>query len=388
MPTVSESQLVDLTRDLVSFPSENPPGNEGPVGEFLVQRLEQSPVPFDIAVQEVEPDRSNLVARAGDPARGTLLLTGHVDVVPAVTENWTGDPYELERLDSRIVGRGVADMKGALAAKILATESYLQENPAPGEVVLAFVVGEETTGFGSEMLVDEGITADAAILGEPTDLHVGIAQKGVVRYDVTIRGKSTHSARPDRGTSAIEGLRILLNRLHELDKSIRQETHPLLSPGSVSVTEIDSGIAPNVIPDLAELTIDWRTVPGTDFQATSDFDTALDDVVDGVLSSCHGLAIDYERWIFARATEISREGHIVSAITDAAGDVGVESDVTGFDASTDARHFVHRGDIPTVLFGPGTVENDAHAVDESISITDLVTTANVYLKTLENFHES
>lgn len=388
MPSVSESQLVDLTRDLISFPSENPPGNEGPIADFLVQRLERSPVAFDVSVQEIESGRPNVVARAGEPARGTLLLTGHVDVVPAVGENWTGDPYELQRVDDRIVGRGVSDMKGALAAKLLAAETYLQEHSDPGEVVLAFVVGEETTGFGSKALVDDGIDADAAILGEPTDLNVGIAQKGVVRYDVTISGRSAHSARPDKGASAVDGLRVLLEQCHELEQSIREEVHPLLSSGSVSVTEVNAGIAPNVIPDEVELSIDWRTVPGTAFRTASDFDGKLADIAETIERECPDLTVEYDRWIFARATEIPSDAAVVSALTGAVENVGVDSDVTGFDATTDARHFIHRGNIPTVLFGPGTVESDAHTVDESISVDDLVTTANVYRRTLERFYES
>lgn len=154
------------------------------------------------------------------------------------------------------------------------------------------------------------------------------------------------------------------------------------------MTEVDAGIAPNVIPDEVALTIDWRTVPGTAFQTASDFGSELADIAETVECECRDLTVEYSRWIFARATEISSDVHEGSAITEAVEDVGVESNVTGFDASTDARHFVHWGDIPTVLFGPGTVENDAHVVDESISVDDLVKTANVYCKTLEKSYES
>lgn len=388
MGTVDERQVVDLTSALVALPSENPPGDEKAVIDYLVDRLDRSPVPFEVTLQEVEEDRPNLIARAGDPSRGTLLLTGHVDVVPASGEGWTGDPYEPRRVDGRIVGRGVSDMKGALAAKLLAAETYLTETEDPGEVVLAFVVGEETTGFGSKALVDDGIDADGAILGEPTDLEVCVAQKGTVRYEVTVHGRSAHSARPEEGASAVEGLRVLLAACKDLDSRVRREEHRLLSPGSVTVTEVNGGTAPNVVPDRVTLTIDWRTVPGSEFEEPADFDAELSAMAERVHRECPGLTVEYDRWLFARATEVPADSRVASAISAATANAGLDSNHTGFDATTDARHFVHRADVPTVLFGPGSIETDAHTVDESISVDDLVATVDVYRNAIERFHDT
>lgn len=116
------SEIVTLTRELVERESENPPGNEQAVAEYLKQRLESSPVSFTIEVNEVSPGRPNVIARGGNPAKGTVLLTGHTDVVPAEPTNWSHNPYELRVGNDRVIGRGTSDMKGALAAKILATE--------------------------------------------------------------------------------------------------------------------------------------------------------------------------------------------------------------------------------------------------------------------------
>lgn len=192
MTRVDGNGLNALIQDLVEIPSENPPGNERRIAEFLADRLADSPVDFTVEVDPVEEDRPNVVARAGDPAAGTLLLAGHTDVVPADADDWGGDPYDLRCEDGRLVGRGTADMKGALAAKIVGTEAYFQAGGS-GEVVLAFVVGEENGGVGTADLVESEIDADGAIIGEPTDMTVAIAEKGVARFTISTYGENAHS---------------------------------------------------------------------------------------------------------------------------------------------------------------------------------------------------
>jgi len=379
MTTITRSALVELTADLVSYPSINPPGNEGEIGAYVVDWLESSAIPFEIDVQELEPGRSNVVARAGDPEKGSLLLTGHMDVVSANADQWTGDPFELRRDDTRIVGRGVTDMKGALAAKLLAAESYIATEDS-GEVVIAFVVGEETTGFGTKALVESGLNVDAALLGEPSDLQPSIAQKGTVRYDVTVRGRSCHSGRPDKGINAIEGARHVLDNLHAFDQEIRRFENPLLSPGSVSVTEIKGGSSHNVIPDTVTLTVDCRILPGSG-ETPASFDRKMGRWISGAFEEG---SVEYDRWSFSPPAETSPDESVVDAVLSAATDVGHDCELTGFNATTDARHFIHDG-VPAVVVGPGSIESDAHTVDESVAVGDLVTTAQIYRQTLERF---
>jgi acetylornithine deacetylase/succinyl-diaminopimelate desuccinylase-like protein len=164
-------------------------------------------------------------------------------------------------------------MKGAVAAKILAAEANLDSEDV-GEVVLAFVVGEESTGFGTKALVKCGVDADAVVLTEPTDLQPCVAQKGTVRYDVTVRGEEVTPA-DDKGVNAIDGMWRALNRLPEFDRAIREVEHPLLTPGSVTVTQIDGGIAHNVVPDAATTTVNCRILPGSN-ETPASFDRKMD----------------------------------------------------------------------------------------------------------------
>lgn len=379
-PRIDVSSLVDLTTELVARPSENPPGNERAVAETVFDRLEASPVDFDVDVREVLPGRPNVVARAGDPSRGSVLLTGHVDVVPAESPDWSGDPYSPRERDGEIVGRGAADMKGGLAAMLLAAESYLSDAEAPGEAVLGFVVDEEHKGRGTQALVEDGLDVDAAIVGEPTALDVCVAQKGAVRYRLSIDGESAHSGTPDQGVDAIRAAGALLEALEGFDEQLRAETSAdFLDPETLTVTEITGGSAPNVVPGHAELEIDWRFHPGD--QRPDRFDDAIDRLV-AETDLDPNVDVAWERTVFARAGKVADDTPIVDTLVDAAAECGVESDLIGFNGGTDARFLIHDASVPTVLLGPGD-QSVAHSAEEHVSVESLTAAARIYRSVLD-----
>ncbi|MFC4540581.1 M20 family metallopeptidase [Halosolutus amylolyticus] len=377
----SRDEVVDLAAALVGQPSENPPGNEAPVATVLEERFRSSPIDYEVTVTDVEPGRPNVVARAGDPDGGSVLLTGHTDVVPASRDDWNGDPFEPRIVDDRLIGRGTADMKGAIAAQIVAAEAYAADDPA-GEVVLAFAVDEERDGAGTNALVDAGIDADVAILGEPTELDVCTAQKGSVWYRIEIRGERAHAGTPDRATSAATGLGRLLGAIDDLDADRRENTaHDLLSPETVTVTEVESGSAPNVVPGEAVVTVDWRLLPGEN--GTGDPDSVLSDFLSAV-ASARGLDVTFERIASGRPAEVDPETKPVRVLRRAATEITDRGAVGGFDAWTDLPVLAIDGSIPTVLFGPGSI-TDAHTVEESVPISELHDAARVYRSFLDRW---
>ena len=372
--------VVTATTELVSRASENPPGEEQAVATWLVDRLDDSPVPFTVESEPVAPDQPNVVARTGDPERGSVLLTGHTDVVPANADDWTTDPYEPTVRDGRLYGRGTADMKGAIGAMIVATERYCKRTDAPGEVVLGFVVDEEHGGAGMQAFVDNGLEADVAVVGEPTDLDVCTAIKGVARYEAVVEGESCHSGQPDEGRDAIRGLRELIARVEALDDELESTSHSVLAHEDVTVTEVTGGLAPNVVAGSATATIDWRCLPGETEPGP------LDDRIHGALADLRvdgaALSVALDRTVFARAGETDPNHRIVTATLDAAHERGIDAEVIGFDAATDARFLIHDAEIPTVHFGPGSLTEDAHTVDESVAVADLVAATAVYEEVL------
>jgi len=379
-------RLVSLTKELVDRPSENPPGQEEDVAVFIEDYLTTSDVPFDVELDYLEPGRPNIIARVGDPTQGSFLFTGHLDVVPADAEGWDTPPFNLQIENDRLVGRGVADMKAAVAAMILAAERYWMTEQPTGELVLAFVMGEETGGIGSEGLVANGIKADGAILGEPTDLALCIAQKGVLRYTVTVEGVSSHASVPEQGVNAVQGIRHIIDSLEQFDTQQRnQTTHELLSPECVTPTLIEGGTKANVVPRTATLHLDWRILPGK--RAVDDYNELLTEVLDKALMGTPYEA-SWNRYRVIEGLEIPQSTPIVEAVSAAANDVNLPVTLLGFNAATDARYFIHSANIPTLLFGPGSIERDAHTVNESISIDDLETAYDVYFHTLHRFFDT
>lgn len=383
MSTESRERVLAAASALVSHASENPPGHEHRVAEWLESRLNESPVPFTVETNEVLPDRPNIIARAGNPKYGSVLLTGHIDVVPADEAGWTTNPYKPTVRNGLLFGRGTADMKGAIAAMIVATEQYFTHTESPGEVILAFVVDEEHGGRGMQALVEDGIAADVAIVGEPTDMNVCTAIKGVARYEVVIHGESCHSGQPDEGRDSIRGLSELLNRVQALDTELESTSHPVLAHEDVTVTQVSGGLAPNVVANRAEATIDWRFLPGP--TNPDPFDKRMQDTLANLTVDGKTLDLDLDRTVFARAAETDSGHSLVETIIDAAHENGIdEAEVVGFNAATDARFLIHDVEIPTVHFGPGSITEDAHTVDESVAIADLVATVDIYESVLKH----
>lgn len=379
MTHTDRDTLIDTTTELVNRPSVNPGGTEAAVVDYLLKRLDASFAPFDVETTEVFPDRSNVVARAGDDERGSILLTGHMDVVPADESRWSGDPFSLRHEGNKLVGRGVTDMKGALAAQLVAAETYLDSADAPGEVVLAFVVDEENGGTGTERFVETPPNVDCAVIGEPTSLNVCTAQYGCARYHIHATGQSGHAGRPEQGRNPIYAVPRIITALRRLDEMMDEYEHGLLSPGSVTPTKLRSSIAHNVVPDDASITIDWRFPPGVS-DSPSWFDTRLTEALpDDAYST------EAERYNYYPAIETDRDADIVDVLLRAASEAGRRAEVAGFHAGSDARYLVPVADIPTVLFGPGSIEADAHTVDESVSVETLHTAAETYYVALNTF---
>lgn len=237
-----ESQPLELTRRLVSFESENPPGKEKEVLEFLYDLLKGWG--FDTKLVYTYSGRANLIASFKCGRGGKkLLFNGHLDVVPAGDRSrWSRQPFSAEVHENHLYGRGSADMKGGVAAMLYAVRLVRKTGIDLGdaEVIFHLVSDEESGGSqGAGFLVDQGLGgADAAIVPEPTNLEVVVAEKGTYWVRVNVRGKSAHGATPQLGVNAIEKMAMLLPRLIAMDLST---SHPLLGQPTLNLGLINGG---------------------------------------------------------------------------------------------------------------------------------------------------
>ena len=232
----ADSPLLTLHKSLVDIPSIS--GSEGNVSAFLEGYLRERS--FTVLVQPVEDGRDNIYAYLGDSKQARVLVTSHIDTVPPF--------FPYERRGDEIWGRGSVDAKGSVATQIIALEELVRAGEArEGDVSLLFVVGEENSGAGMKAANDLGLSWEAVIFGEPTELKLGRGHKGTLGFNITAHGKAGHSGYPEAGRSAID---ILVRGLTALT-----ELHLPHSEGygqtTANVGLIEGGVAPNVIAEKA-----------------------------------------------------------------------------------------------------------------------------------------
>lgn len=318
------------------------------------------------------PDRANLVARlSGRGERGALMLSGHLDTVPVNEPAWSVPAREGLIRDGLLYGRGALDMKGAVAAMVVAFERLCASAEVPaGDVVLALTAGEEVDSAGASALCASGLLAgvETTLIGEPTDLGVGIGHRGALWVRVEAGGSAAHGSQPDAGINAV---RALLDWLHPIS-SIETLAEGSSSPhetGSVSINVIEGGQAPNVIPDKAYALLDFRTVAGDDTAALL-----------GALRR-RGEGVELTVLRDASPIAIDAEDPLAAAALAAVEECGLHPRVRRMPYLTDGSVFATQLGVRAVIVGPGS-ETGAHIDDESVGVSDLAAAARIYESTV------
>jgi acetylornithine deacetylase/succinyl-diaminopimelate desuccinylase-like protein len=199
---IDREDLVAFTQALIREPSINPPGAEGAVAHILAGYLQA--LGIEVCPYEVEADRPNVIATWRGGPGPTLLLNGHLDVVPPAT-GWTWDPFGGEVEDGLIYGRGAADTKGGLAAIAVALRSLRRQGFSPyGTIVFTAVVDEEVGQIGTRDLQTLGMKADFGLVAEPKGLLPMIAHKGRIIVEIRVEGRTAHASLWEQGDNAID----------------------------------------------------------------------------------------------------------------------------------------------------------------------------------------
>jgi succinyl-diaminopimelate desuccinylase len=377
---VTEAEAGELLAELVRRDSTNPPGRERACAEFIHGWLADAGVEADL-VAEPFPDRPQVVAEVGDgdPEAGTLVLNGHVDVVPpGPAEDWSRDPFGGEIADGKVYGRGASDMKSGLAATMLAARAAADSDAVDGRLLLQFAVGEEMAEPGTRTLV-EGLDADYGIVLEPTELVVDTAAKGLAWYEVDVRGESCHASRPSVGRNALDGLLAAESALSAYRAEIADRTHDLLGESLCTPTVARAGEKENVVPSSATLTLDRRFLPS---ESPAELDREVDAAFDGVRE--RGFDVDVERTRTYEAAEIPTDAPVAEAVRRHAADVaGVDTAPHGKVAATDQRNLVNDAGVPTVVWGPGTPAQ-SHTADEWARTDLLVDAVEVLCRVVDD----
>jgi acetylornithine deacetylase/succinyl-diaminopimelate desuccinylase family protein len=379
---VDGEEVVRFARSLIAAPSENPGGTEDLAAEVAGGLL--AGLGADPRVVRGEAGRPNVLARIGSAEGPRLAWNGHLDVVPAGDPaTWSVPPFAGEVTGGRLVGRGAADMKGAVASALGAVSAIRRAGvELGGALELHLAADEELAGLhGTRVLWERGLLdQDACIVGEPTELALGLAERGGAWITAITRGRAAHGSTPQLGVNAITSMARLLLRLGEV---LPEREHPLAGRPSVNAAIVTGGSAPNVVPDRCEADIDRRILPGETSAAE-------------VLEPFERLAADLRRehpevdlefrlreW--TDAAEAPGDSRIAEVCREAVrAETGAPPADRGFTGITDARFYVNEAAMPAVILGPGSL-TVAHTADEWVEVDELVAAARVYARAFVGF---
>ena len=341
--------IVELAQRLIAIDSVNPALVPGGAGEReAAHAVAEWCEAHGLEVELVGPgDRPSVIARRRGSGGGrSLLLNGHLDTVGVAGVD---APFETRIESGRLHGRGSYDMKGAIAALCVAAA---EATGLRGDVVVTAVADEELASIGTEEILRH-VTADAALVAEPTELQVAVAHRGFVGFEIETAGVAAHGSRPDLGVDAIVKMGPVLLALDELDGRLqRGARHPLAGPGAVHASLIEGGQEMSSYPARCVLMGERRTIPG--------------ETIDAVEQELRALAGDAELRILAHRDPYEAPvGHdFVELVRHVAG----VDELVGAPFWTDAALIAEAG-IPTVLLGPKG--EGAHAVVEWVDIASL-----------------
>lgn len=392
---IDEADIVQLASDLIAAPSENPGGTEAAAVDVLRLACERYGLQVELA--EAAPGRPNLLATLPGGTANPVLFVGHSDVVPAGA-GWTRDPFTPVVEDGRLYGRGSTDMKGGLAAVVLAMAALSRAgHQLSGPVQLACTVDEEDLDLGIRAFIEQNTASrpgaapgpgavsgggstpgsySACIVAEPTDLETVIACRGDSYLEVEVTGIPAHSGNPKDGRNAIDAAVRVLELVRQDNERLAAESDPLLGHGTWNVGRIEGGHGTAIVAGSCSVSLDRRLMPGEDPEKLA---ADLHDQISAAGIDSDGISVRLEVSMEMPGFRTDRSSPIVSTAVAAVADAGGgQSPVGGWTAACDGGFIAREYGVDTIVLGPGGLNDQAHQRDESVGIGELTTAARAY----------
>jgi acetylornithine deacetylase len=370
-----------MLRDLIAIDSVNPSLVPGAHGEAEIARAVAHLLRsggLDVEVQEVTPGRMNVTGVLDGKEKGrSLMLCGHTDTVGVIGYDSPFDPVQKE---GRVYGRGSQDMKGGLASMIAAALQFSRSGGLKtGRLIVAAVVDEEYGSIGAEALVTKW-KADAAVVGEPTDMKIAVGHKGFEWVEIRTEGVAAHGSRPKDGRDAIMRMGRVLSRLERLDRELQcRHPHPILGTGSLHASFINGGRELSTYPDTCTLQMERRTITGEAAKCSLG-------EVERILDELHREDPEFKasaNFLFSRPPYETPAAHpLPRLIESAVAHQGRVPERGGMSFWTDAAILGHAG-IPSVVFGPGGA--GLHSISEYVLAEDVLTCRDALIELAKDF---
>jgi acetylornithine deacetylase len=308
-----------------------------------------------------------------------VVFEAHMDTVSI--KGMTIDPFDPIVKDGKMHGRGSVDDKAGLAAMMHAiADIHASGEKPPCELWMAAVVDEEYS-FRGVVKLCEDLQAHAAIVAEPTEMRCVTASKGCVRWRIRTKGKAAHSAKPHLGINAITAMARVVLAMQEDHARLAAAPHPLLGPGTCNVGVIHGGVQVNFVPDEAVIEIDRRLLPGEEVETVlAGYQSMLDDLASqhpDVIASMEKPML--QDWPF----QTDASSPLVTLSCDILRSMQRDGTVCGVPFCSDASKFGRLG-IPTILFGPGSIDQ-AHAAVEYVECSQVEEALHFYTEVARRF---
>ncbi|MEO5580388.1 MAG: ArgE/DapE family deacylase [Gemmatimonadaceae bacterium] len=366
---IARGDAVALTQALVRIDSRNPslvdtgPG-EQEAADTLGRVLEDWG--FAVELTLAAPGRPNVIARMGPCDTPALMFAGHLDIV--ATEGMTHAPFDADARDGRVYGRGSTDMKSGVAAMCAAATLAFDFAPKPNrQIVIAAVADEEYESLGMRAMLASGVSAEMAIVTEPTRLAICPAHRGFVWIEIEFSGRAAHGSRYEIGIDAVRHAGLVLAELDELDREpLTRIVHPLLGRASLHAGTIQGGIGMNTYPDACRLTLERRTLPGESPDAAM---REVHEACERVRGRRPELDVRIRLTLAQYPSDVDVNSPVVGMLKGALVAEAMPVRVEGMSAWTDAA-LLNEAGIPAICFGPGDITL-AHANEEFVSISEI-----------------
>jgi acetylornithine deacetylase/succinyl-diaminopimelate desuccinylase family protein len=365
-----KKETVDLLRTLIRTPS--PSGEETEIARVITDTLRGFGF-RDVAVDAL----SNVVCRVGgSEGKPTLLYNGHIDVVPAGDiSRWPVNPADAPIVSGKVIGRGACDMKGSIAAMIIAADSIRKAKISlRGDLILTMVSREEGgLQEGTKHAIEAGgLRPDIALIGEATNLNLCLGSRGRIVAEVKVKGRLAHAANASRGINAVVKMQKLVDAVGRMDLP----THEILGPTTQTITNITCAPGQiNMVPDLCTIIIDRRISPGDSLEKVK---AEFQAVIEALKREDPEFSAEVETGKLAVPGYKPPDAEVLARLSGAAARVlGKRPLTTRYIFGTDGSYLSGTADIPWFGFGPGD-EANAHTVNDHVEIEDLVTASKVY----------
>ena len=378
---LNTASMLDFTQRLIRQPSFS--GEEELVTQIILGEMER--LKFDHVWRDENGSAIGLIE--GEKSGQTLLFDAHTDTVGIAPGSfWTREPFGAEIADSFLYGRGVADMKGALAAMVHAAAS-VDRSKLAGKVVVSASVMEEVYEGGALQTVMAEVNPDLVVIGEASELNLVRGGRGRAEIHLETIGVPSHSSSPHLGVNAIH---LMMKIIEAVDK-IELGEHSLMGPAILALTDIISEPYPaySVIPARCKATYDRRLLPSETVEDVLGVITSLPELKDinfnakiakGDHRAYTGKVLTCNK--FFPAWELEENHPFVQKALHGLRTAGLDPNIRAYRFCTNAAYSIGVAGVPTIGFGPGA-EDDAHVVNEKIKLSDLENAANGYKGIIE-----